>query len=262
MTKELKLNRKQESLTEGDKKILVPIFMTDDYDKFMLVDSNRLIKPAKISKLKEEIERKDLTSENEIKVCVSEDGKTLIVIEGQHRFATCMELDIPIYYRFSQMEIDDISMVNSVQDKWTLYDSLHHYCIRGIHDYKVIAGFRKQYQYPISTLIHILSGRNDKTMLDEFRRGQFKVTQSLEFVHKLLSQIQEFKPHNDKIYRHRTFLKVYMDLMTHPDFSHDKMIHKVEQIPAKFIYCTKVFDYLRMVEDVYNYNNRKPIKLY
>ena len=161
MTKELKLNRKQESLTEGDKKILVPIFRTDDYDKFMLVDSNRLIKPAKISKLKEEIERKDLTSENEIKVCVSEDGKTLIVIVGQHRFATCMELDIPIYYRFSQMEIDDISMVNSVQDKWTLYDSLHHYCIRGIHDYKVIAGFRKQYQYPISTLIHILSGRKD-----------------------------------------------------------------------------------------------------
>ena len=211
-TKEIKLTRKQEAIASGDKKFLVPTFVTTDYDKFMLIDSNRLIKPGKSSKLKE--------------------------------------------------DIDDIGMVNSVQDKWTLHDSLHHYCSRGIHDYKVLSGFRKKYQYPISTLIHILSGRNDKTMLDEFRRGEFRVTQRLDLVHDLLSKIQQFRDFNDKIYRHRTFLKVYMDLMTHPEFEHEKMIHKVEQVPMKFVYCTRIFDYLRMIEEVYNYNNRNPIKLY
>jgi len=261
-TKEIKLTRKQETIASGDKKLLVPTFVTTDYDKFMLIESNRLIKPGKSSRLKEEIERKDLTSENEIKVAISESGDKLIISDGQHRFITCMELGLPIYYRFSDMAIDDIGMVNSVQDKWTLHDSLHHYCSRGIHDYKVLSGFRKKYQYPISTLINILSGRNDKTMLDEFRRGEFKVTQRLDIVHDLLSKIQQFKNYNDKIYRHRTFLKVYMDLMTHPEFEHEKMIHKVEQVPMKFVYCTRIFDYLRMIEEVYNYNNRNPIKLY
>jgi|TARA_Y100000310_G_scaffold343440_1_gene451087 hypothetical protein len=262
MIKELKMNRKQKSLTDGDDVIMVPVFKTDNYDKFLLIESNRLIKPGKISRMKEVIERKDLTNENEIKVLVSEDGKTLIVIEGQHRFITCMELGLPIYYRFSDMEIDDIGMVNSVQDKWSLYDSLHHYCERGIQDYSILHGFKKQYQYPISTLINVLAGRNDKTMLEEFRRGEFKITQGLEIVHDLLGKIQQFKQYNDKIYRHRTFLRVYMDLMTHPEFEHEKMMQKVEQVPMKFIYCTRVNDYLRMIEDVYNWNNRNPIKLY
>ena len=53
-----------------------------------------------------------------------------------------------------------------------------------------------------------------------------------------------------------------MDLMTHPEFEHDLMIHKVEQVPNKFMYCTRTNDYLRMIENVYNYNNRNPIKLY
>ena len=166
MTKEMKLSRKQESLSSDDDKMLVPIFKSTNYKKFLLIASNRLIKPAKVAKLKEEIERKDLTNENEIKVRINDDGKTLIVCEGQHRFITCMELLMPIYYRYSNMEIDDIGLVNSVQDKWSLGDSLHHYCLRDIHDYKVLAGFRKTYQYPISTLIGVLTGRNDKTMLE------------------------------------------------------------------------------------------------
>lgn len=262
MTKEMKLSRKQESLSSDDDKMLVPIFKSTNYKKFLLIASNRLIKPAKVAKLKEEIERKDLTNENEIKVRINDDGKTLIVCEGQHRFITCMELLMPIYYRYSNMEIDDIGLVNSVQDKWSLGDSLHHYCLRDIHDYKVLAGFRKTYQYPISTLIGVLTGRNDKTMLEEFRRGQFKVTQKLDFIHDLLGKIQSFKSYSDRVYRHRTFLKVYMDLLTHPDFDHEKMLHKVEQVPTRFKHCTKIFDYLRMIEDIYNYNNRNPIKLF
>ena len=42
-TKEIKLTRKQEAIASGDKKFLVPTFVTTDYDKFMLIESNRLI---------------------------------------------------------------------------------------------------------------------------------------------------------------------------------------------------------------------------
>ena len=260
---EVKVTKRQQTISAEDKKCLIPIFVSTNYDKFLLMDSNRLLKAGKIARLKEEIERRDLTYENEIKVRLSDDGKNLIVLEGQHRFKVCCDMGLPIFYRFSIMDTKDIGLFNSVQDKWSLEDSLHHYCVEGRHDYKILAGFRKQYKYPISTLIHVLSGRNDKTMLNEFRRGHFTVTQGLEFVHSLLSKIQQFKPFNDRIYRHRTFLKVYMDLMTHPEFEHEKMLHKVEQVPMRFIYCTKVNDYLRMIEDVYNWNNKtKQIKLY
>lgn len=261
MAMEIKLTAGQKKVSDSDLSFIVPVFKTSDYNKFMFIESNRIIKPGKVSKLKNEIERNNLLIENEIKVIVSPSGK-LIIYDGQHRFAACMELGLPIYYRFSKMAIEDIGIFNSMPDKWSLEDSLHSYCMRDAHDYKVLAGFRKTYQYPLSTLIGILQGRHDKTMLDEFRMGDFKVTQELEFVHEVLSKIQEFKKYNDKIYRHRTFLRVYMDLLTHPKFNHDTMIHKIEQIPIRFIFCTRVNDYLRMIEDIYNYNNRNPIKLY
>ena len=255
------LTKKQEKVVNGDKQLLVPIFKTDDYDKFLLVESNRFIRPNKIATLRVEIERNDLTDENEIKVVLS-DNNRLIIVEGQHRFVTCMDMKLPIYYRFSRMTLDDIGLVNSVQDKWSLNDSLHHYCEREMHEYKVLAGFKKQYKYPISTLIGVLSGRNDKSMLDEFRRGEFKVTQSLEMVHNVLGKIHQFKEFNDKVYRNRTFLNVYIDLLTHPEFDHDILIHKVKQVPSKFVFCTKVNDYLRMIEDIYNWHNSNPIKLW
>ena len=264
-SKEIKLNANQQQAVGSDEITMVPIFKTgtneEDYNRFLLVESNRTIRPNKIANLRVEIERNDLTHENEIKVVLNDDNK-LIIVEGQHRFITCMDMKIPIYYRFSNMTLDDIGLVNSVQDKWNLNDSLHHYCNRGMHEYKILAGFKKQYKYPISTLIGVLAGRNDKTMCDEFRRGQFKVTQSLEFVHDVLGKIQEFRQYNDKVYRHRTFLAVYIDLLTHPDFKHEVLIRKIEQIPTRFVHCTRINDYLRMIEDVYNYNNRTPIKLW
>ena len=262
---QVKLNKKQESAAGDDERILVPVFKTgntdDHYNKFLLIESNRLIRPNKISKLKVEIERKDLTHENEIKVVLNKDGR-LIIVEGQHRFVTCMEMRLPIYYRFSDMDIDDIGALNSAQDAWSLPASLHSYCSRGKHDYKILAGFKKQYSYPISTLIGVLSGRNDKSMLQEFKRGEFKVTQGLDAVHDILGKVYEYKRFNDKVYRNRTFLSVYIDLLTHPEFEHTVLIRKVEQIPTRFVNCTKVNDYLRMIEDIYNYNNRNPIKLW
>ena len=77
-TTQVKLNKEQKTASKGDEMILVPHFKTgytdDDYNKFLLIESNRLIRPNKISKLKVEIERKALPHENEIKVVINEDG--------------------------------------------------------------------------------------------------------------------------------------------------------------------------------------------
>ena len=141
-----KLSREQKAAVKGDEIQLVHRFKTgntdDDYNKFLLIESNRLIRPNKIAKLKHEVERKDLTHENEIKVILNNDGR-LIITDGQHSFVNCMELRLPIYYRFSDMDIDDIAEVNSVQDAWNLPDSLHSFCSIGVHDYKILAGFKK-----------------------------------------------------------------------------------------------------------------------
>jgi len=95
-SKEIKLNKKQKKAVGLDELIMVPIFKTgtkeDDYNRFLLVESNRTIRPNKIANLRVEIERNDLTNENEIKVVLNDENR-LIIVEGQHRFITCMDMN-------------------------------------------------------------------------------------------------------------------------------------------------------------------------
>ena len=77
-----------------------------------------------------------------------------------------------------------------------------------------------------------------------------------------LQDLKQFKEYNDKIYRHRTFILGYIDVLTHPDFDHNVFIHKITLVPARFVKQETRKDYFRMIEDIYNYRNPNPIRLF
>ena len=167
-----------------------------------------------------------------------------------------------MYYMYTKMTKNHIGRFNSSRKTCSMEDVLHHYCVEGVHDYKILAGFRRRHPYPLSTLIILLTGENSKKVLSEYRKGEFKVAQSLDTVEKLLDNIKEFKEFSDKIYRNRAFITAYIDVLTHPDFNHDVFVHKVGLVPARFIKQENKRDYFRMVEDIYNYKNPNPIRLF
>ena len=43
------LTKRQEKAVNGDKQLFIPMFKTDDYDKFLLVESNRFIRHNKLT---------------------------------------------------------------------------------------------------------------------------------------------------------------------------------------------------------------------
>ena len=99
-------------------------------------------------------------------------------------------------------------------------------------------------------------------LFKDFKFGFFKVNQSIAQVQDILNKISEYKQFNEKVYRHKVFVLAYMDCLTHPDFDHDKMVHKVSVIPDKFEKCETKRDYILSLEDIYNYRNQNSIKLY
>ena len=253
-------NNKELKLVGNDEVFISPIFKTKDYDKFVLIISNRILRPGKTKMIEDAISKHDLRNENEIKVrLLDEDddpiynGK-LAILDGQHRFMTFMKNEKSIWYRFTSMNKDDIGRFASTQTPWSLGDSLHCYKEQGFHDYKVLDFYYKKYHYPISTLISVLSAQNSRAMLDEFRNGTFKMTQKQSFVAELLEKIYEYKDVNDRVYRHKTFLQVYVDLLTHPEFNHRRMVRKSVSNPNEFYFCSKKIDYIRMLETLFNKN--------
>ena len=147
------------------------IYNTTNYDKFKLVLSNRPITEHHVKEIMSEIQRKDLTSENPIKVTRSHE-----IMEGQHTAEACKRLNMPIYYIYSKMTDDDIGKYNSVQKSWSYENVLNHFCVKGLGDYKILAGFRKRHPYPMSTLIILLTGQHTRRVMTEFRNGEFIIT--------------------------------------------------------------------------------------
>ena len=248
-------------LVGDDKVFLTPSFETKDYDKFVVIISNRIIRPGKTKLIQKAIDKADLRNENEIKARqMPDDSKysnKLCIFDGQHRFVRAMLKEESFWYKFTAMDKSDIGMLANSQTPWNLADSLRYYKVEEhSNDYKILGAFQKQYKYPISTLIGVLSGQQNRIMLEDFRMGNFKVTQRLDYIHDILGKVQEFKRFSDRIYRHRTFLSVYLDLMSHPEFEHSEMIKKVEKNPNMFIFCTKKEDYLRMLENIYNHQRQ------
>lgn len=234
-----------------DKAVASKKYKTKDYNKFKFIASNRMVQSHHVNYVMEEIQRKDLRKENPVKV-----SKKFEILEGQHTFLACKELGLSVFYEFSDMSIQDIGAYNSVQKSWTYKDTLNHYCVEGFEDYMALYELVQEYPYPITTFIILLSGENTKAILKDFKQGRFKIKQSVKQVIEILDKIRDFQPYDDFIYRHKTFLLAYVDLLTHPKFSHKTMIHKVGVIPEKFVKQGTQQDYLRMLEEIYNFKSR------
>ena len=241
-----------------DKKVKSPQqYESTNYEKFKFVEANRNLNEHHVKEIVKEIENKDLRDESPVKV-----SKDWEIMEGQHTFAGCERMGLPVKYIFTKMTVDDIGRYNGSQKPWTSTNILQHYCVRGFENYLILQEFYKKYKYPISTLLVLLSGENTKRLFRDFKFGRFVVRQSVGQVQNILDKIAEFKEFNDKVFRHKTFVLTYIDCLTHPDFDHERLVHKVSIIPDKFVKCNTQVDYLRMIEDVYNYRNQEPIRLY
>lgn len=241
-----------------DKKVKGPQqYESIDYGKFRFVEANRDLNEHHVKEIMKEIQNNDLRDESPVKV-----NEKFELMEGQHTFVGCERLELPIKYIFSRMTIDDIGRYNGSQKPWTSVQVLNHYCVRKFENYLILNEFYKKYKYPISTLLVLLSGEHTKQLYKDFKFGKFEVRQSVAQVQSILDKICEFKHFNDKVFRHKTFVLTYIDCLTHPDFDHDKLVHKVSIVTEKFVKCDTQVDYLRMIEDVYNYRNQEPIRLY
>jgi len=234
-------------------------YLSYNYDKFKFVEANRDLSEVHVKEVMEEISNKDLSIENPVKV-----NRKFEIMEGQHTVVAYERLELPIRYIFTKMTIDDIGRFNSVPKRWAPEDVLNHYCVRGFEDYIIVHSFFKKYHYPISTLLILLSGENTKSIYKDFKLGTFEVKQSIGEVQSILDKIMEFKQFDNKVFRHRTFVLSYIDCLTHPDFNHDQMVHKVSVLPDRFMKKDTQRDYLLMIEDIYNYRRQEKqhIRLY
>lgn len=229
------------------------VYRTDEYGKFNFNSKNRHVNPAHKDNLVKSIQENNLLEAQPITV-----NADLEIIDGQHRFIAAKELGLPIYYvKVDGLEIDDAITLNINTRNWRYKDYLHYWIDQGEEDYIYFEKFMEKYGFGYAVSLALLGlGQADKgqKLTDFFNAGKFKPKYS-DYAEDMGEKVLKLKEYG-KFVTTRSFMLAFDKVMKMDDFDFDEFLHKVEQTPGRFERRADVDRYLRMLEDVYNYNRR------
>lgn len=162
------------------------IYVTKDYDKFILLDLNR---PIHNGAVLNSIEEFNMLPEKPILVT-----KNMEVLDGQHRLSAAKQLGLEIYYTIARDEVSErhLGKLNT-QVNWNLFNFLKLYS-KNDRNYQFLGEILERFKCPnyISTLINII-GEPVRRAEANFRSGLFKLRCKEDDCIELVEQIFTLK---------------------------------------------------------------------
>jgi len=222
---------------------------------------NRQTLPGHVQKLMSSIAAPDMGEVVPILV-----NEKMEIIDGQHRLEARKKLALPIYYIIqSKSTVKDVQLLNSSQRAWTLADYVASYRSEGNPHYETLTQFYTEHDIPISQAVSLLSKKNREnwsTPIARMKDGQF-VVDSLEEATEVMKHMKIFQPYITRvIYRSKGFINAIRFLHESPDFNWERLASKLEESPFRILYALNKKDYLYSIEKIYNYKEKRPVRIY
>lgn len=231
------------------------VYSTTDYTAFNYLEGNRNLNKLNLERLKKSISEELL----QIPIIVNEKFE---IVDGQHRFEACKQLEKPIYFiEVKGYNLQHVHSLNAINKKWNFEDYLDGYANMGNQDYIITRKFRKKYGFGSAETLSMLSGERVLTRgadLQEFYDGKFKVTSYADAIKKA-ERITMCKQYYDG-FKRRSFVLAMLRLLKDKRFDFDTFLRKLKFQSTKLVDCTNITQYLIVIEDIYNYKNRKKVR--
>ena len=243
-----------DSITEGG--VVNKVKITYDYGKFKNLYGNRQIYPRQLDKLKISMSKKRL----DVPILVNENFE---VIDGQHTLEVRRSLKWPILYIVMQgYGLKEVQVINSMSKNWGYLDYARSYADLGLEYYILYEKFRKQYGFPHTVNIALLKNVTylSRSQHDEFREGRFKI-QNYQTACDMAERIYKIEPYY-KGFKKAVFVLSFIRLIVHEDFDFNVFIGKLKLQPLKLVHCTTINNYIRLIEDIYNYRSSKKVRFF
>ena len=101
-----------------DSKINSDVMKSSDYEKFSILEQNRVVNDKHVNELVVSIQNSGQLTP----IIINENFE---IIDGQHRFDACRILKIPVMYLISyKTSINEVILMNNTQKSWKLHDYL------------------------------------------------------------------------------------------------------------------------------------------
>jgi len=245
--------------------MLTPIFTTTNYSMFGFIGGNRRTDDTNLSKIKQSISKKHIATNAVICILDVEDVKEpLKIVDGQHRFRACEQLNIPVSYvidsSLSMASIlNDITLLNTASKEWDVSDFMRSEAQKGNQNYILYSSVYGQYftSFDHESLFYILNNdvnRNcPKISYPSFKAGELQFDQSdYNYLIQRISDISQFNHYNE-IGGKRYYQKALNQLLNTRGFNMNQMLTKLQSRQSTISKCTTVEGSLKQLADIYNY---------
>lgn len=225
-------------------------YRTSDYDKFQFMTANRDVSRQYVNSLKQALQAHPEIMEMQPLLC----NENLFIIDGQHRFTAAVELGMPITYAVVPgIGIEVARAMNILQRSWGPRDFAKSYAIGNNKHYQAYIKAQDDYELGHNILMAYLTQKKIHGANKGFRQGLFEVedvAKGREFLDRLL-EIKE----NIPFVLTTPFAFALLKCFTNPVFKYDRFIDKLKKHGNMVLHrSTSEDDYLRMIEEIYNYN--------
>lgn len=235
------------------------VYISKDYDKFTFLDANRKLNKANLKKLMNSMKEEQLI----IPIIVNE---KLQIIDGQHRFTSEKELQLPVYYIvINGYGLDQVKRANTVGVNWTKEDFLQTYIKEENENYIALEELKKDHGLQIGTILKLFSAFNNQTdefINRKFKEGEFEVGEHLTGIRYFCSQLELFSTYKD--YKANSFILAFLKLYLNDDFDLRQMEKQAKWI-GQFEPKGRSQEYLleELCKQVYSYRlNKQENQLY
>ena len=245
--------------------MLTPIFTTINYSMFGHIGGNRNLDPSNLNKIKQSISKKHIKTNAVICILDTSDPiEPLKMVDGQHRFEACKELNIPVSYVIDTSLtmasiLNDITLLNTASKEWDVSDFMNSEAQKGNQNYvlyeRIYNIFKNIFDH--ESLFYILNNDVNRTCqkisYPIFKDGGLQFDQSdYNYLYQRLTDISQFNHYNE-IGGKRYYQKALNRLMNAKGFITSQMLAKIQARQSTITKCTTVEGALKQLADIYNY---------
>lgn len=228
------------------------VYETKDYDKFKFINGNRNINNAHLRRIVKSIQ------DHGYLFTIIIVNEKFEIIDGQHRYKACVELNLPIYYVVKRgYGLSHVHTYNQNSKNWTLDQFVNSYSDMGVKDYQIYRFFKEKYNFGHHESYAMLTNNTAGMCQDvatRFKMGLFKV-KNLEYARQSAEKIYQFAPYYEG-FRRRAFVFALLKLFKNPNYDHDQMITKIKYQSSRLTDHLRTEDYLTVLEKIYNFKTR------
>jgi hypothetical protein len=231
---------------------------TRNYRLFQRSDENRALDIKRHKKLRDSMKKYGFLPYFPI-VCVRDANKHLVVKEGQHRLAIAESLGLAVHYVVADIEFD-IAEINCTPIVWRPRDYAEKFAANGRAAYQDGIDFADKHGIPVGLAFSLLAGTVSFTNIAaQFFMGDFKI-RDRKWADAVASAYVPMVTLERRL-RGARFLLACMRVCRIESFDQKRLLANASRCREKLVPYSTADAYIGMLEDIYNFGQRKLVGL-